>query len=199
MEVSGFLIKNVVEGAPDETPGRSPGSTPPTVSGLTDDRAVEKRLAAKRLMERMRPSVVHGVDQVGGILHQALIPGLGFLQLLLLAVDFLLQAGGKLPLIAEVQHHDGAGEDHQADDHLQEELAHIEGMDHAFHFAGRGHHRHRPGGGRFILLDQGLVSQLHRGIGDELLDLRPPCPDATRRYRCPSPPCRSASFPAGSG
>ena len=91
---------------------------------------------------------VHGVDQVRGIFHQALIPGLGFLQLFLLAVHLFFQAGRKLLLITEIQHDDGARQDHQADDHLEVELPGIEGMDHPFHFAGRGHHRHRPGGCR---------------------------------------------------
>ena len=74
-------------------------------------------------------------------------------------------------LIPEIQHHDGARQDHQADDDLEVELPGIEGMDHAFDFAGRGHHCHRPGGGRFILLDQVLVFQLDRGIGHEFLNL----------------------------
>ena len=148
------------KGAPDELLGMCPRSTPPTVAGLTDDRAGGEEVGGVAVDGQDTAVGVHGVDQVRGVFHQALIPGLGFLQLFLLAVDFFFQAGGKLLLIAEIEHDDGARQDHQADDDLEVELPGIEGMDHAFHFAGRGHHRHRPGGGRFVLLDQVLVFQL---------------------------------------
>jgi len=42
-----------------------------------------------------------------------------------------------LLLIAEIEHDDGARQDHQADDDLEVELPGIEGMDHPFHFATR--------------------------------------------------------------